>query len=173
MPTLNLTSGIVFLKSAFAVLIGTGTATATVGGTLSVSTTAAPTTGTIEETLASYTMPANTLAVNTRGVRITAWGTTAPNANSKTVKMYFGTSVPLVLTTSGSGIGWRGTVITTRTGASAQTTWGETLASGTALAYGAFTSTEALTSTVLIKVTGTTATAAGDATLTGFLVEAI
>jgi hypothetical protein len=158
--------------SVTSVAVGSGTTTALVGGTLFTSTTAAATTGTAEETLMSYTMPANTLAVNGRGVRITAWGSTAANVNAKMIKVYFGTSVPAVITTSSSGAAWRATAYMTRTGAAAQTSWGEILVSASAAAYGAFTATEALTSTVLIKVTGTTATAAGDATATGFMVEA-
>jgi hypothetical protein len=67
--------------SVTSVAVGSGTTTALVGGTLFTSTTAAATTGTAEETLMSYTMPANTLAVNGRGVRITAWGSTAANVN--------------------------------------------------------------------------------------------
>lgn len=38
----------------------------------------------------SYTLPANTLSANGRGVRARAWGTTAANANNKTFQFYFG-----------------------------------------------------------------------------------
>jgi len=153
--------------------VGTGTAAATFGGTLFTSTTATATTGTIEETLLQYTLPANTLAVNGRGLRITVYGTTAANANSKTLKLYFGLTVlnSLNTTSSGSGLVITGTVF--RTGASTQIS-GTTGLTNTGLAIiGGTASAEALSGTVLIKVTGTTPTLLGDITAQILLVEAI
>lgn len=52
--------------------------------------------GTVQNTeydLISYTLPANSLNALARGLEITAWGTTAANANAKTFKMYFGGTV--------------------------------------------------------------------------------
>src|SRR5207248_3063950 len=55
-----------------------------------VSTTAVSNVGTAETDLITYTMPANTLSANGQRVRITAFCTTAANANLKTIKIYFG-----------------------------------------------------------------------------------
>jgi hypothetical protein len=55
-----------------------------------LSTTGVQNTGAGEDDLITYSMPANTLEQNGQGVRITAWGITAANANNKTVKAYFG-----------------------------------------------------------------------------------
>jgi hypothetical protein len=43
-----------------------------------------------EDTLHTYTLPANSLAVNGQSVRVTMWGTFANNAHNKTVRVYFG-----------------------------------------------------------------------------------
>jgi len=46
-----------------------------------------------EDDLMSYTMPAETMNVANRGVRIIAWGTTAANSNQKTINLYFGATI--------------------------------------------------------------------------------
>jgi hypothetical protein len=65
--------------------------------TPTVTNTAVGNVGTGEDDLISRSLNANTLDVNTRGVRITAWGTTANNSNTKEVKLYFG-SVAILTT---------------------------------------------------------------------------
>lgn len=46
-----------------------------------------------QETLATVPLAANALDTNGKGVRIKAWGTTAANANTKTIRLKFGTDV--------------------------------------------------------------------------------
>jgi hypothetical protein len=159
--------------SIVSVAEGTGTATALVGGTLSTAITSTATTGTSEETLLSYTLPANTLAVNGRGVRITAWGTTAANANSKTFRIYFGAAAVALQGGTGSGLPWLGSATVLRASATTQVSSGQAVYNGALSRIDAGGPTETLSGTVLIKVTGQTPTAAGDLTNTGLLVEAI
>lgn len=58
------------------------------GGTLSVNTTEVGTVGTGEDDLISYTIPAGSLANDGDSIEVTAWGTTAANANNKQIKFY-------------------------------------------------------------------------------------
>lgn len=151
---------------------------ATIGGVLCVNTTSQATTGTVEEVLATCTLPANALSANGKGVRIKVWGTSANNANNKTVNVRFGgiggTIVGGFLLNvalqhfSADGIG-------IRTGASAET-WhfevGRGIQSGTATKALMNTTTAVATSGAIdIVVTGTTPTAAGDFTFVGMIVE--
>lgn len=46
-----------------------------------------------EDDLITYSLPANTLAAAGDGLRITAWGNLANNANVKTIKFYWGATV--------------------------------------------------------------------------------
>jgi hypothetical protein len=67
------------------------TALANIGGTLNAQTTGVGTTAvTTEETLLTYTLPANSLVRDNRGVRIRAWGNVADNTNTKQIKLKFG-----------------------------------------------------------------------------------
>lgn len=132
------------------------------GGTLRVDTTTTGNVGGGEDTLITYTIPAGQLAVNGDRIKFDTWGSCAANANTKDIKVYFGSTViydttALIL----NGVSWRchGTVI--RTGAATQTATAEFTLSGTLL--GALTTTttttstptETLTGTVVFKVTGT------------------
>ena len=45
---------------------------------------------TTETDLQSYTLPANVLGTNGRAIRIRAWGDTAANGNTKTIRLKFG-----------------------------------------------------------------------------------
>lgn len=96
---------------------------ATGGGTLHVNMTQAGNVGTGEDTLASYTVPAGQLAANGDTLWFEAFGTMAANANSKTVRVRFGSSGTNLIyeqTNTGWGEHWsvRGRIY--RTGASAQ-----------------------------------------------------
>ncbi len=63
-----------------------------VNGRLTAVVTPAGNTTTAEQTLATYTLPANRIAATGDAVRIKCWGTTAANVDLKTVKIYFGTT---------------------------------------------------------------------------------
>lgn len=170
--SLTCVPGLTFTSNTLTLPVGTGAATATVGGTLYVTTTQATTTGTTEQTLATYTMPANTLATNGRGVRITASFTHAANTNSTIAYVKFGGQQVAVRPSSWSGATTRITAEVIRTGAATQ--WSTALA--TALSTSLVSSsalTVNLTADVAITATATTGTAAGDLTLDLFLVEAI
>jgi hypothetical protein len=160
------------LAQASTVAMGTGGATATIGGTLYVTTTQAATTGTTEEVLATYTMPANTLATNGRGVRITASFTHAANTNGTIAYLRFGGIQIAGRASSTSGTTTRLTAEVIRTGAATQ--WSAALVTGSTLVQ-AFSGalTVDLTATVAITATATTGTTAGDLTLDLFMVEAI
>lgn len=168
----TLTTG--YLASGQLVRIGTGTATAAVGGVLHVNTTARATTGTTEQVLATYTLPANTLSAAGKAIRITAWGTTAANTNSKTVRIRLGgigAQGVISMTTSTSAAVWRLEAVVARTGASTQDViaWG--LQGSNNVIFSQTTLT--LSSANDIVVTGITATSAGDATFKGLIVEAL
>jgi hypothetical protein len=64
--------------------------------------------GTGEDNLMSYTLPANAMNAASRGVRITAYGYTATNANAKTLRVYFGaTLIGSLSLTIGQFSSWR------------------------------------------------------------------
>jgi hypothetical protein len=107
---------------AVAVQPGSGTGRALVGGALNTNVTSVGNTAdTNEDVLMTYSLPANSLTVNARGVEIHAWGITTNNADTKTLKCYFGSTAIMTqaLTASIAGV-WdvRATVL--RTGATGQ-----------------------------------------------------
>lgn len=84
-------TGPVVLPSGTTAKFG-ATATATVGGVLTTSTTQVCTTAvTTEENLWTYSLPAGSLDSDGRGLRITAWWSTAATATTKQARLYFGT----------------------------------------------------------------------------------
>ena len=155
--------------------IGTGTAVARVGGVLNVNTTSRATTGTSEEVLATYTLPANTLSANGKAIRVTAWGTTAANGNNKTARIRFGgiagTNIALGTFSTNDG-GWEAVAVLVRTGASTQTSAGtvRSLTGGTTVGLA---TAQTMSNAIDIVVTGTTPTSAGDITFKCLLVEAL
>lgn len=126
----------------------------------------------------TYTLPAGTLDVDGRSVRVLAWGKTENNANGKTIKAYFGATQVLggsgaVLTVSEAG-NWmcgfqvlRDAAATQR--AVAQLSCGPAGSPAT-VSVGAVTAPgETLSGTVEIKFTGT-ATTDDDITMEGMVV---
>lgn len=99
----------------------------------SVNTTPVGNVGAGEDDLMSYVLPADSLNVAKRGVRITAWGTTANNASAKTLKLYFGSAVILTnsLTISIAGV-WRLVAEVISTGTDAQEAVAQLVTTGTA-----------------------------------------
>lgn len=136
-----------------------------------------------EDQLGTVTIPANTLDTNNGScVRITAWGITAANANSKTIKLYFGATV-LVTLVHASAINdapWKLEGLVFRISSTTQEAFGEgrTKAAGaTAAAYTVTMQTrstpgETLTGDVIVKVTGE-AVADNDITLKALFVEVL
>jgi hypothetical protein len=153
--------------------MGTGTASAYPGGVISINTGSQATTGTSEETLMSFSLPASTLDSNGRGVRITAWGTTAANGNTKVIGLNFGATEIKGVTVSSNNLTWRIEGLVFRTGAATQEAIsGMTI--GTTLSTAAIaTPSETLSGAVTIALKAITATSAGDVTCQGLLVEVL
>mgnify|MGYP001585906227 CR=1 FL=1 len=146
------------------IAMGTGAGTAKSPGVANVNTTAVGNVGVGTDDLMTYSHPANSLSANGKGVRITAWGTAANNANAKTVTLAYGatTLVSTVLTVSHVGT-WRivGEVI--RTGAATQEAIAQLNQGGTTTLVDVEQTApaETLSGAVTIKCTGT-ATADND-----------
>lgn len=141
-------------------------------GVLNVYGTSTATTGTSEETLASYSLPANALCRDGQSVRIRAWGTTAANGNDKTEKLYFG-STTLISTgaLAANAKDWYLEATVVRTGAATQTAVANGQANAAIVATDVTAPTEDLTAAVTIALKATDGTAAGGSILKGFSVE--
>lgn len=151
---------------------GTGTATGKVSNVLNVNTTTQATTGTSEQVLATYTLPANTLNVNGKAVRVTVWGTSAANSNPKVYRIYLGSTIVAGSTNNVSGWKWMAVATIVRTGASAEVSNAFTQHGATGwvdhIALSENTATD-----LAITMKATTATATGDLTFQGMIVEAL
>ncbi len=114
-----------------------------------------------EDTLITYTLPANSLAANGDRIRVTADCSTASNSNTKTIKLYFGSQFPfffgagalnntsihfdmLVMRTSSGG------QIINGTGASSTTN----STAGASNFAATVTGTQTDSSTIVVKLTG-------------------
>lgn len=148
---------------------------------LTTDTTGASTSGTGEDDLISYTLPANVLASNGQALRIIVWGTSTGTAGTKTVKVYFGTtSVTLVaIPVPGGGYTgeWFAEAVVTRTGAATQLMTGQGIWNETASSFQARTAIASpgatLSGTVTIKATGECSNGADALTQTGLIVELV
>lgn len=119
---------------------------------------------TTEDTLQSFTLPANAFDAIGRSLWVYAFGTFANNAHSKTGKLYFGSSIVLSTganTTTG-GISWALELLVMKSGASAQIASGQLITGTTHGGVQNFTGTETDTAGIVIKVTGQTGTAAAN-----------
>ena len=128
---------------------------------LNVNTTAVGNVGAGEDDLITYTLPAATLSVDGMGVRITAFGQTANNANAKTVKMYFGSTNMATIGLDANSVGgwvYQATVI--RTAAATQIAHVNMAAHWVTFKSGGNNTapTETLSGAVTIKCTGAATT---------------
>lgn len=100
--TATATAGVGTRARQFNPQIGNSTSYGIAPGVVFKNGTSIGNTGATETDLRTYTMPANAFSSNGKGVRITAHGTTANNANAKTVRVYFDGVVigSIALTTS-------------------------------------------------------------------------
>ena len=134
-------------------------------------------TGTSEQTLGAYTMPAATLA-NGQAIRVRCFGTTGATANNKTHTIYFGSESYATSTEAANAQSWIQEALVTRTVVSSALTWEVSFLSisGTAsatLKSSVTTGTDADTG-IVIKCTGTDGTsAANDIVLGSMTVEAV
>lgn len=155
---------------------GTPAAQAVINGTLTTSTTSTCTAANTTETdLWTYSLPAGALSADGRGVRITAFGTNAANANVKVVRGYFGGTSFVAQNAAANGVNWRVTYEILRSSATAQVLSGIAFSStgvGGPTAYA--TPAETMANAITIKVTGQNGTAAAnDICVKGAIVETI
>ena len=75
---------------------------------------------TTDDTLLTYNLPANTLVSNGTCVKIHAYGTTANNSDSKTIKVYIGGVVFPSITASSAAFSWEANATICRSGASSE-----------------------------------------------------
>lgn len=152
---------------------GTGTASYAPMGTINVNTTSTGTgADTTEDTLTTYSLPANTLSAAGKGLKIRAWGTTAANADNKTMKLYFGSEVIATPTAATNNKNWYLELEVYKTAANAQVVDGRGIVDTTAVTPYFATGTETDTAAITVKATGTNGTGnANDIVIKGFIVE--
>lgn len=169
----SITSSAITMAGTFVGKAGTGTGAPVMIGTLSVNTTAVGNVGAGTDDLMTYSLPANSLSANNKGVRITVWGTGAANANIKTVALMFGaTSLASGNVNLGSSATvWRYVAEVLRTGSNAQLYASLITLSGAIIPYQG-TAAETDSGAVTIKCTGA-ATADNDIVQKGMIVEFI
>lgn len=124
---------------------------------------------TTETTLQSYTLPANTLITNGQLIRVSASGTFVTNANTKTVRLYFGSTAVATTSVTSSFSQWTldGRVI--RVGAASELSFFNIL-TGPSVQN---TAAETLANPVLIKLTGQNTAASADITCNALSIELI
>ena len=166
--------------------MGTSTATLKLAGNLNCQTfnASGAITGanTTETDLAIYTMPAGAMdssvsgVSNTSGVHVYAWGTTAANANTKTIRLKFdGTTLKSnTVTAAPNGLDWLIDLHLHRYDSTNQTgivkMWVSTTDQGTNV----LSPTSTLANAIIIKVTGQNGTSSsGDISLRGFCVDGL
>lgn len=139
-------------------------------------TGAGNTNDTTEDTLFTFALPANSFDIAGRTLQITASGSLANNAHSKTAKLYFGTSI--VATTgaqTGANVGWELQLQVQKVATGSQLGFYSpiigTTHGGVSLPVAG---TEIDTAAITIKVTGQTGTAAAaDVVLNSLIIEAL
>lgn len=132
-------------------------------GVTSTGTTAVTT----EEVLQTFALPANSLTANTyankrRGVRVRAWGTTAANANNKTMKLYFGASVITTPTAATNNKNWYLELLVYRNAAGTQVVLGSGQVDTTVVTPYFAAGTDDDTTALTIKCAGTNGTASAN-----------
>jgi hypothetical protein len=156
---------------------GGGAATFGLSGDVNVQSSAAGagnTNDTTEDTLFTYSLPANSLNANNRVVGLYAFGAFANNAHSKHARLYFGSEViDTGANTTTGAIGWALEALIIRTGSKTQQISGQIV---TGTTHGGCTTqagAEDDTTGITIKVTGQTGTAAAnDIVCNGLVVNA-
>jgi hypothetical protein len=128
---------------------------------------------TTEDTLFTYTLPANTLSSAGKGLRIRCWGSTAANTDVKSFNLYFGASKFASATFTTSGANWVSQMEVLRnTTAATQQVFATGSSASTATAPYFNAGTDNAAAAVVIKCTGqSTTAAASDIVGQGFLVE--
>lgn len=109
----------------------------------------------VETTLLSYTLPANSVTVIGRGLKINAAGYWGSTSHIATIRLYFGTEVLTITQQATDGSRWTAefTVILTATGPTKLFVTGTAHAAFLVAPFGSNPTID-MTSSVLIKVTG-------------------
>ena len=159
--------------------IGAGAGTSTMIGAANVNVTPVGNVGGGVDNLMTYTLPANSLSANGKGVRITAWGYAAANANAKQLVVMFGsTAVATLDLVVNETIYWKASAVVIRFASAVQSYFGEidyrTAGVGRALepSIEMGGATEDQTTAIVIKLTAA-ATDNNDIVQNGMLVEFI
>jgi hypothetical protein len=171
LATAQTLTGVKTLANATLLTMGTGSDTAKLVGVVDANTTAVGNVGAGEDTLISYSLLANSLSANNKGLRVTAFGTTAANGNNKTVKLYFGAAQ--VVTTGALAANDKDWVIKAtilRDGATSQVCTGGGQANAAIIAEAFTDGAEDETGAITIKTTGE-ATADNDIICKAMLIE--
>lgn len=129
-----------------------------------------------EQTLYSYTLPANILTSAGSSIRASFWGSTAANTNLKNHRIKFGaTEVITSGNVAANAVEWRiNATITKVTAANTQSALGEWLSSASAAlppTLNASAPGETTSGTVLLLMTAQNGSASADSTLLGGYVE--
>lgn len=126
---------------------------------------------TTEDTLKTFSLPANAFDVANRGVQITAFGKYANNTNTKAVKVYFGATAVSVGTDNNTN--WWAEVYVYKTASNAQIICGLTQHGTTVGAPSIANGSETDTAAITIKVTGqdSTSATANAIVLNGLFIE--
>lgn len=139
---------------------GTGTGQPAFIGTLSINTTAVGNVGAGTDDLMTYSLPANSLSANGKGVRVTISGRIANNANSKTLTFMFGAASVNIATRTSVDQAFFAVFHIIRTGSNTQIITGDThtsVVNFTTTNEGAVvdtTATETDSGAITIKCTG-------------------
>jgi len=168
-------TGATALTGGLTINAGTGAATVTPVGVLTVSTAIVTSAATAKTTNISYSLPANTLSADGKGIRITTWGTCAGNGNNKTVTVDVGAGAAIAATTgavANNAGHFRLVVEVIRTGAAALACSSLAVSNATAKVT-TVTDTSDTTAAILIAITSTNGTASDDTIHKGYLIEAL
>lgn len=115
-----------------------------------------------EDTLFTYSLPANSFDANGRGVRITAWGTLAANGNNKTTKIYWNTTNLSSGVLTLSGVSWKMQAEVHRSGSNQQVAVMNAQFGGTVINPSVTAPTATDTGAIVIKVTGQSGSSAAN-----------
>lgn len=131
-----------------------------------------------DQTLTTYTVPASTFSANGDRLEIHAWGTLANTANTKIVKLIFGSTTVIASPNqyASESAGWDIKATIVRTAAATQITTASLNTTDTVLAqellYAQSAPTETMSGTVVLKCTGASSgSAAADITQLGLTVD--
>jgi len=153
---------------------GTSSSTVKPMGLIDIDTTAVGTGADTNETdLITFSLPADSLSADGKVVRITAWGNTAANGNTKTIRLKFGAEEIRAIGPSAiNGLDWRIDGLVIRTGATTQDAMATESLDAAAQDTTITTPAETLSGAVVIKITGENGSAAAnDIVCEGMMIE--